>query len=94
MQIKISNESILLMDPLIVSWLKIGCKEDYEFEDVAEGIKLSTRKWLIIPINDADSFESIGSHWSILLCNIETGFLYYFDSSNDSNHDASIETGK
>lgn len=94
MQIKISNEAILFLNPSLVSWLKIGCEEDCDFENVAESIKLSTRKWLIITINNNNSVHIKGSHWSLLLCNIEHGFLFHFDSSNDNNHDAAFETGK
>ena len=44
--------------------------------------------------NNADSFDTPSSHWSLLLLNIPSGKLYHFDSCGSSNHDAAILTAE
>ena len=82
----VMKESVLLLDPSLVSFLRIQCEEDDEFEDLRISLELDKKVWVFIPINDNQSFETSSSHWSSLLCHIDSRhFLYYDSIENNPN---------
>ena len=86
--------SIILMDPSVVSFLRIQCEDNEEFAELAEGIELHSKTWLLIPINDSDSFESSSTHWSLLLVHIPSCRIFHYDSSEFYNRSAAEGTSK
>ena len=80
-----SMKDILFMDPSIVSFLRIQVTDDEEYDELATGCELCSRKWLLLPINDCESFDSSSNHWSLLLCHVESGSLFHFDSNSNFN---------
>ena len=80
-----NNTSILFMDPSVVSFLTLQCNDDDEYESLAKGIDINNRDWLIVPINDNESFLSQSTHWSLLLVNIGLNTYIHYDSSSQYN---------
>lgn len=88
----VNCDNILFMDASVVSFLKLQCESESEFEDLEDGLETRSRDWIFLPINDLNSpISSGGSHWSMLLCDIKRPCLYHFDSSNGYNNHAVAE---
>ena len=81
-------QSILMMDPSVVSFLVTYCSEDEEFEDLSNGIEICKRSWILLPVNNNDSAVNNmnASHWSLLACHVSSGSLFHFDSCQPSNN--------
>jgi hypothetical protein len=86
------QSTILLMDPAVVSFLKIQVTDDEERAELAAGLGLQCREWVLAPVNDCDSFSSACSHWSLLLCHVSTGRMVHFDSNGRYNQEAARKT--
>ncbi len=63
------NPSVLLMDPSVISFLRLQCDTEEEIKELAEGLALRERNALLVPVNDMELFSGGSSHWS-LLCGI------------------------
>lgn len=85
----IMKENVLLLDPSLVSFLRLQCEEDDEFEDLRMSLELDNKLWVFIPINDNQSFESSSSHWSSLLCHVDSHQMLYYDSVENNPNLAS-----
>lgn len=82
----------LLMDPAVVSFMRLQCNEDAEFTELANGIELKDRIWLFVPVNDCSSFQEQSNHWSFLLFHTPTGKAFHFDSLGGYNYNAALLT--
>jgi Ulp1 family protease len=76
---------IILMDPSVCSFLRLQCIEEDEFEDMRISLNISSKEWILLPINDNESFESSSSHWSTLVCHIDSKSLWHYDSFHGQN---------
>ena len=56
---------IMLLDPIQVSFLRFMDAEDAE--EFKAGVRWGSRTWILAPINNADTRQSSGEHWSLLL---------------------------
>jgi hypothetical protein len=83
---------ILMVDPALISFLKLQCDDDEERAELAAGLGIDSKRWILAPVNDCDSFSAASSHWSLLLCNISTGLMVHFDSNGQYNRNAGRET--
>lgn len=92
LEFRISNRKILLMNPSVVSFLLIQCDEEEEFRELATGIEITTREWMLVPVNNSDSFTTVSTHWSLLLVQTKTGKSYHFDSCAMHNNVAAQST--
>ena len=88
LEIEISEEAVLLLDPAVASFLVIQCTDDDEYADLSAGLELFRRKWILVPINNSDSFTVTSAHWSLLVVHIDSGKLFHFDSGGNSNRKA------
>lgn len=84
----------LFVDPSIVSFLRLQCEECEEWDELANALVLSSRKWLFVPVNDNEAFDGISSHWSLLLLYVPNGKILHFDSFGCYNHNAAIRTAE
>lgn len=94
----VHRDSVLLLDPSVCSLLRminVDSNEDIvdEMNEIANGIKLDTRKWIFAPINNSNSFttNSDCSHWSLLLVHVDTCTFFAFDSMSQTNKKAAVE---
>lgn len=94
LELKISDKNYLLMDPSVVSFLVIQCNEEEEYQEVAKGVEIATREWILVPVNNSYSFSTASTHWSLLLVQRQTGNLYHFDSCAMHNAIAAEITSK
>ena len=76
------EHNVVLLDPCLVSFIRLQCEDEDEFEDLRLSLNLEQKTWLFIPINDNQSFGDNSNHWSSLLCNLETRDFWYYDSLN------------
>ena len=84
--------SLLFFDPAVVSCLRLQCQDDDEYAELSDGLNLSTKSLLFVPVNDNDSFQSNSSHWSLLICFTRTGQLFHIDSCKNYNRNAAYST--
>ena len=84
-QREIESRVILMMDPSVVSFLTFQVSDDEERDELAAGLSLSEKEWLIVPVNDCAALGGSSSHWSLLVCHIASGYTVHFDSSNHHN---------
>lgn len=76
---------VMLVDPSVVSFIRIQAEDDEDFDGVARGTNVRKYTWLLLPVNDSISFESASTHWSILICHVPTFTLFHADSCGSSN---------
>jgi hypothetical protein len=79
------DKTILLMDPSVVSFLRIQCTDAEDYIDLARGIDLPSRKLILMPCNDSVDFESSSTHWSLVAYELDTGLAIHLDSHHDFN---------
>eukprot|EP01038_Epipyxis_sp_PR26KG_P005934 gene5934-8182_t len=84
----------LLMDPAVVSFMRIQSCDDEEDEELANGLNIFKKKWIIVPVSDNQSFETFSSHWSLLLVHRLSGFSFHYDSNGSYNQLASELTAE
>ena len=70
------------IDPSVVSFMKLQCEDDDEFQDLAFGMDLKDSDYIVfLPINDSDSLlEASCSHWSLLIIFSFHSIAYHVDS--------------
>lgn len=79
------SEKFLLLDPTVVSFIRLQLDDQDEFDDLATSLRLGQRHWIFFPISDSQSFSSSGSHWSLLIWNYSQNTFYHADSCGSSN---------
>ena len=84
----------LFMDPSVVSFLRLQCEECEDWDELANALVITSRKWLFVPVNDNDAFDGVSSHWSLLLFFTPTGKCFHFDSHGCYNHAAAVATAE
>jgi Ulp1 family protease len=78
-------DQVAIFQPSIVSFLLLQVEDDEEYEELAHGLSLDSKSYLILSINDNQSFESSSSHWSTLFVDLKTNEVFHFDSYNNYN---------
>lgn len=91
---EVNFKSIIFMDPSVVSFMMLQAIDDDENDELAISLSIKLKRWIIVPINDNDSFASASTHWSLLLCNINSGFIAHFDSNNSYNFTAACKAAR
>ena len=89
---QLNHSAILLMDPSVVSFLLLQCDDDDEYDSLAKGIILNSREWLLVPINNNESFQSRSTHWSLLILHIASNTYIHYDSNSQYNYASSVRT--
>lgn len=94
-QTLVSDKRVKLVDPAVVSFLRLQVEEEQEFAELRAGLELHRYDWLFLPINDNTNFHGGCSHWSLLACHLVTGTTVSMDSNSQYNfHAASSLLGK
>jgi len=76
------GKHVLLMDPIVASFCRFQMEDEEEREELCRGIEFSSRVWILVPVNDAESrLHGGGSHWSLLVHHIPTNRALHLDSS-------------
>ena len=52
-----NKDTLLFMDPSVVSLIKVQSMDEEDMEGIARGLKMSSRKLLFVPTNDNNSFQ-------------------------------------
>jgi Ulp1 family protease len=79
------KDTICLLDPAVVQFIRLQCTDEEEFEDLRISLNLTSKSWMIAPINDNESFESESSHWSTLFIHIPSRLVFHYDSFGKRN---------
>ncbi len=75
----------LLVDPSVVSFLRIQAEDEEDFEGLSNGIQVKSFKWLLLPVNNSMDFGTASTHWSLLICYTPTFCLFHCDSCGSLN---------
>jgi Ulp1 family protease len=89
---ELNSNKVLLVDPCLVSFLRFQVDADEEFEELASGLGVKEKTWLLVPINDCSDLLGASTHWSLLLCNIESGYVAHCDSCGNTNFLSATKT--
>jgi len=78
----LEGSAVLLLDPIVASFLCVYVNEDEEKQELKRGIQFSKREWILSPVNDVSTrLHHGGSHWSLLAFHVTTNRALHFDSS-------------
>lgn len=79
-------EDILLAPPGIAFWIS-NCPDTDNLKDFLQPLNLSSKKLVILPVNDNDdvTVPEGGSHWSLLVFERTANVFVHHDSSGGSN---------
>lgn len=91
---KFNKKDILLMDPSVVSFLRIQVGSPDELQDLRNGLNIEEKDWIFMPISDSDSFSINSTHWSLIFCNKETGLMFHFDSNGNYNYNSAMKSAE
>ena len=82
----IENKYVKILDPSVVSFLKLQCTDDDEFEELAIGLNITSEQVIFIPINNCNSLSNnaTGTHWSLLVLLITQMIGIHLDSCSNS----------
>lgn len=77
-----TNGALRFIDPSVVSFMKLQCTDDDEFQDLACGLNLQPNENIVfLPVNDSSVLEEGNcSHWSLLVLFIKQKQGFHFDS--------------
>lgn len=84
------DRRIACLDPAVVSFLRLQAEEE-EDEDLVVSLGMNNATWVVLPVNDNESFTSSSNHWSLLLFHIHSGKSFHFDSSRGFNTHSSTK---
>lgn len=84
------KHKILLMDPSVASFLRLQCSEDDEFQEVYTGNQLASKEYILVPINDNESFANSSSHWSLLIMHVPSLQFWHLDSHGSYNYSSAF----
>jgi hypothetical protein len=77
---------ILLMDPSVVSFLRIQCQDEDDFASLSRGQRLLSRRLVLMPCSDSTDFESASTHWSLVIIDTQLQTASHMDSNRGMNH--------
>ncbi|XP_014662435.1 PREDICTED: sentrin-specific protease 8-like [Priapulus caudatus] len=76
------------ISPQVTQFIKL-VNEPGELDAFLEPLSLSTKKFVALAVNDSESRSDVGgSHWSLLVLDVDSGVFRHYDSSSQHNHDA------
>lgn len=84
-ELKERERTVKLVDPAVVSFLRLQVEEEDEYEELSHGLALPQYDWLVLPINDNTAFNQQCNHWSLLLCHIPSALTFSLDSCGNYN---------
>merc|ERR1711990_501387 len=73
------NENVCLVDPSVTQMVKL-CSSPFDVQALLSSLELEKKSIVLISINDNDSVEAGGSHWSLLAWVKTEKKFYHFDS--------------
>lgn len=76
---------ILLMDPSVVSFMRIQCEDEDDFASLARGQRIASRRLVLMPCSDSTNFESASTHWSLVVVDLLLHTACHMDSSAGMN---------
>jgi Ulp1 family protease len=91
---KSGHDKVQMINASVMSFMMLQITEQEEFDELRVSLELDKFNWLIVPVNDNQSFSERSTHWSVLICNIKSGRMLHFDSSGNSNLMPSRRTGQ
>jgi Ulp1 family protease len=79
------SDKVLLMDPAVVSYLRIQCEDEDDYVSLARGNQLGSRRLIILPCSDSLDFETPSTHWSVVIYSVDADVAVHLDSCNNHN---------
>ena len=80
-----SRNSVILMDPAAVSFLRLQVEDDDEYENMALSLRINDHDWIFMPVSDNESFDGASTHWSLLVCHRPSLTFFSLDSHSSYN---------
>lgn len=85
-----SERFIYMVDPSVVSFIKLQIDEEEEFDELWTSQSFGEYEWIFFPLSDSATLERIntGTHWSLLVFHVPTFSFFHFDSAGTYNQPA------
>jgi len=78
------RENVGMIEPAAI--LLMSSEDDETIKDMMCELKMETKDYLVLPMNDIQGRLGSGSHWSLLVyCKAENKFVYYDSASPSGN---------
>jgi len=78
------SKNIMLVEPIIAQLIKSTSDEDTT-EETISGSGIRKADWVFFPLNNNESDEVGGTHWSLLLYNKNVNTFYHYDPMKGMN---------
>ncbi|XP_036443172.1 sentrin-specific protease 8 [Colossoma macropomum] len=78
------GDKVCFISPEVTQFIKCAsCQEELAL--FLEPLRLSSRRWVFLAVNDNSNQTAGGSHWSLLLYQRDTGHFSHYDSQSGGN---------
>ncbi|XP_051504102.1 sentrin-specific protease 8 [Myxocyprinus asiaticus] len=78
------GEKVCFISPEVTQFIKYASSQD-ELAIFLEPLRLPSRRWVFLAVNDNSNQTAGGSHWSLLLYQRDGGKFSHYDSQSGSN---------
>ncbi|XP_076879871.1 sentrin-specific protease 8 [Brachyhypopomus gauderio] len=78
------GETVCFISPEVTQFIKYASCEE-ELSLFLEPLRLASRRWVFLAVNDNSNQTAGGSHWSLLLYQRHTGHFSHYDSQSGGN---------
>lgn len=83
-------DSILLMDPAVVSFIATQCNDESDYDSVYSGQSMGSKDVVMFPCTDSMDFETRPTHWSLVVYVHQERTAYSIDSCGHYNDRAAF----
>lgn len=78
------GEAVCFISPEVTQFIKcVSCQEELSL--FLEPLRLESRRWVFLAVNDNSNKTAGGSHWSLLLYQRDSGHFSHYDSQRRGN---------
>lgn len=81
---KTLGDAVCFISPEVTQFIKCTSSQE-ELSVFLEPLRLASRRWVFLAVNDNSNNTAGGSHWSLLLYRVNTGHFSHFDSQSEAN---------
>ncbi|XP_062868915.1 sentrin-specific protease 8 [Trichomycterus rosablanca] len=78
------GDAVCFISPEVTQFIKCSLSQE-ELAVFLEPLRLASRHWVFLAVNDNSNQAAGGSHWSLLLYQGNTGRFSHFDSQSGAN---------
>lgn len=78
------GDAVCFISPEVTQFIKCASSQE-ELSIFLEPLRLMSRRWVFLAVNDNSNQVAGGSHWSLLLYQRDSGYFSHYDSQSGGN---------